>query len=72
MRNYNVYLTFYSLAGNHYTRSANLCTCSFQKQFMYAKARPQMSRNEDASSQGSALIDVEIEVQEQTDVLDVG
>jgi phosphorylated adapter RNA export protein len=39
---------------------------------MYAKARPQMSRNEDASSQGSALIDVEIEVQEQTDVLDVG
>jgi hypothetical protein len=31
-----------------------------------------MSRNEDASSQGNALIDVEIEVQEQTDVLDVG
>lgn len=29
-----------------------------------------MSRNEDASSQGSALIDDEIEVQEQTKVLD--
>lgn len=29
-----------------------------------------MTRNEDASSQGSALIDDEIEVQEQTKVLD--
>lgn len=42
---------------------------SLQKQFRYTK-RPQMSRNEDASSQGSALIDDEIEAQEQTEVLD--
>ncbi|KAK3164561.1 hypothetical protein QOZ80_1AG0021150 [Eleusine coracana subsp. coracana] len=41
-----------------------------EKQFRYSKARPQMNRNEDASSQGSALIDDDIEVQEQTEVLD--
>ncbi|CAO2170346.1 unnamed protein product [Urochloa humidicola] len=40
-----------------------------EKQIMY-KRRPQMSRNEDASSQGSALIDEEIEAQEQKEVLD--
>ncbi|XP_039851158.1 uncharacterized protein LOC120709561 [Panicum virgatum] len=40
-----------------------------EKQFRYTK-RPQMSRNEDASSQGSALIDDEIEEQEQKEVLD--
>ncbi|KAJ1283867.1 hypothetical protein BS78_03G160200 [Paspalum vaginatum] len=40
-----------------------------EKQFRYTK-RPQMSRNEDASSQGSALIDDEIEAQEQKEVLD--
>jgi len=40
-----------------------------QKQFRYTK-RPQISRNEDASSQGSALIDDEIESQEQKEVLD--
>ncbi|CAL4975784.1 unnamed protein product [Urochloa decumbens] len=40
-----------------------------EKQIMYKK-RPQMSRNEDASSQGSALIDDEIEAQEQKEVLD--
>ncbi|CAL4956184.1 unnamed protein product [Urochloa decumbens] len=40
-----------------------------EKQIMYKK-RPQMSRSEDASSQGSALIDDEIEVQEQKEVLD--
>ena len=42
---------------------------SLQKQFRYTK-RPQTSRNEDASSQGSALIDDEIEEQEQKEVLD--
>ncbi|KAF8671039.1 hypothetical protein HU200_050318 [Digitaria exilis] len=40
-----------------------------EKQFRYTK-RPQMSRNEDASSQGSALIDDESEVQEEKEVLD--
>ncbi|WVZ70044.1 hypothetical protein U9M48_018748 [Paspalum notatum var. saurae] len=39
-----------------------------EKQFRYTK-RPQMSRSEDASSQGSALID-EIEAQEEKEVLD--
>ena len=42
---------------------------SLQKQFRYTK-RPHISRNEDASSQGSALIDDEIESQEQKEVLD--
>uniref|UniRef100_A0A0D9V216 Phosphorylated adapter RNA export protein n=1 Tax=Leersia perrieri TaxID=77586 RepID=A0A0D9V216_9ORYZ len=32
-----------------------------EKQFRYTKGRPQTSRNEDASSQGSALIDEDIE-----------
>ena len=41
---------------------------SLQKQFRYTK-RPQISRNEDASSQGSALIDDEIEAQEQKEML---
>ncbi|RLN25498.1 uncharacterized protein C2845_PM07G12800 [Panicum miliaceum] len=40
-----------------------------EKQFRYTK-QPQMSRNEDASSQGSALIDDEIEDQEQKEVSD--
>ncbi|KAG0538095.1 hypothetical protein BDA96_03G205500 [Sorghum bicolor] len=40
-----------------------------EKQFRYTK-RPQISRNEDASSQGSALIDDEIEAQEQKEMLD--
>ncbi|XP_062213329.1 uncharacterized protein LOC133914209 [Phragmites australis] len=41
-----------------------------EKQFRYTKVRPQMSRNEDASSQGSALIDDGIEGQEQKEALD--
>ncbi|KAL6899817.1 hypothetical protein ACP4OV_006475 [Aristida adscensionis] len=41
-----------------------------EKQFRYTKVRPQMSRNEDASSQGSALIDDEIEGQERKEILD--
>ncbi|CAO2203752.1 unnamed protein product [Urochloa humidicola] len=40
-----------------------------EKQLKYTR-RPQMSRNEDASSQGSALIDDETEAQEQKEVLD--
>jgi phosphorylated adapter RNA export protein len=40
-----------------------------QKYFTYTK-RPQISRNEDASSQGSALIDDEIESQVQKEMLD--
>ncbi|CAD6233214.1 unnamed protein product [Miscanthus lutarioriparius] len=40
-----------------------------EKQFRYTK-RPHISRNEDASSQGSALIDDEIESQEQKEMLD--
>jgi phosphorylated adapter RNA export protein len=40
-----------------------------QKQFRCTK-RPQISRNEDASSQGSALIDDEIEARDQKETLD--
>ncbi|KAL5221496.1 hypothetical protein ABZP36_026209 [Zizania latifolia] len=41
-----------------------------EKQFRYTKAKPQMSRNEDASSQGSALIDEDIEVHGEKEVSD--
>lgn len=41
-----------------------------EKQFRYTKVRPQMSRNEDASSQGSVLVDEEIEAQDEKEVLD--
>uniref|UniRef100_A0ACD5VPP0 Uncharacterized protein n=1 Tax=Avena sativa TaxID=4498 RepID=A0ACD5VPP0_AVESA len=40
-----------------------------EKQFMYGKGRPHMSRNEDASSQGSALVDEEIEAQDDPEHL---
>ena len=36
---------------------------------MYGKGRPQMGRNEDASSQGSALVDEEIEAQDDPEHL---
>lgn len=40
-----------------------------EKQFMYGRGRPHMSRNEDASSQGSALVDEEIEAQDDPEHL---
>uniref|UniRef100_A0ACD5VI68 Uncharacterized protein n=1 Tax=Avena sativa TaxID=4498 RepID=A0ACD5VI68_AVESA len=40
-----------------------------EKKFMYGKGRPHMSRNEDASSQGSALVDEEIEAQDDAEHL---
>ncbi|EMS63112.1 hypothetical protein TRIUR3_25491 [Triticum urartu] len=40
-----------------------------RKQFMYTKGRPQMSRNEDASSQGSVLVDEEIEAHDDPEHL---
>ncbi|XP_051224576.1 uncharacterized protein [Lolium perenne] len=40
-----------------------------EKQFMYGKGRPHVSRNEDASSQGSALVDEEIEAQDDPEHL---
>jgi phosphorylated adapter RNA export protein len=36
---------------------------------MYVKGRPHMSRNEDASSQGSALVDEEIEAHDDPEHL---
>ncbi|KAL5228779.1 hypothetical protein ABZP36_017044 [Zizania latifolia] len=41
-----------------------------EKQFRYTKSRPQMSRNEDASSQGSLMIDEDIEVHGENDLSD--
>ncbi|KAE8788018.1 hypothetical protein D1007_37961 [Hordeum vulgare] len=40
-----------------------------EKQFMYTKGRPQSSRNEDASSQGSALVDEEVEAHDDPEHL---
>lgn len=47
----------------------DFATFSFQKQFMYTKGRPQTSRNEDASSQGSALVDEEVEAHDDPEHL---
>lgn len=41
-----------------------------EKQFRYKQGRPQTSRNEDASSQGSALIDEDIEPHGEKEVSD--